>query len=179
METGWVRGVFFAPEPVVERLRAYFRQIIQLVIQAWKSAWAVSMGHLIRKGSQPLEISRQRSFSRWLPPGFGVVLLLIQGWKFAWAFSMGHLRRKGSQPLEISRWRSFSRWPPPGLERLSDIIVPLVIQGWKLAWAVSVGHLTRKGSQPLEISRWWPFSRWPSPGWLARAAVSPLHGQNR
>ena len=36
--------------------------MVYLVVQAWKLAWAVSVGHLTRKLSEPFEISRWRPF---------------------------------------------------------------------------------------------------------------------
>ena len=105
---------------LVERLSDI---IVQFMILAWKLAWAVSMGHLTRKLSEPLEISRWRPFFKMADTLVEqlsdiVVYLVIQAWKLAWAVSVGHLTISHLQLLEISRWRPFFKMATTLVEQL-------------------------------------------------------------
>ena len=104
--------------------------MVYLVIQAWRLAWAVSMGHLTRKLAEAFEISRWQLFLKMAVTFVEhltdiIVYLVIQAWHLAWAVSMGHLTRTLTEAFEISisRWLPFFKITNTLVKHLSDIML--------------------------------------------------------
>ena len=89
--------------------------MVYLVIQAWKLAWAVFVGHMTISHPQLLEMSRWRPFFKMADTLVEqlsdiMVYFVIQACKLVWAVSKGFLTRNTLSHLKFI----FSRWPPPG-----------------------------------------------------------------